>query len=125
LQVLEEQRSVTNRDWETRNRELLGVIKGEEAVVGNQKHRQKVEACKSLKKLVMDAFNRHIQIKFAQWQRNMQAKIQKVAVLDRQLVRYERRLKRLAFIQYCEKTDLVIQDVKGDQRGAEARALLT
>jgi hypothetical protein len=78
LQVLEEQRSVTNRAWETRNRELLGVIKGEEAVIGDQKHRQKVEACKALKKLVMDAFNRHIQIKFAQWQRNIQAKIHKV-----------------------------------------------
>ena len=46
-------------------------------------------------------------------------------MLDRQLVKYERRLKRLAFLQYCEKTDLVIQDVKGDQRGVEARALLT
>jgi hypothetical protein len=38
----------------------------------------------------------------------MQEKMNKISVLDRQLIKYERRLKRLAFIQYCEKTDLVI-----------------
>lgn len=54
----------------------------------------------------------------------MHSKIHKVNILDRCLIKYERRLKRLGFVQYIQKVDLVNEEIEGDKRGLEMRALI-
>ena len=84
-QILDAQKTVTHASWHAANRGLLAQISHEQQeVIAVAKQRQRVEACKSLKKLVCSAFERHVRIAgFLRWLGNIRDKDKKIRSLDR------------------------------------------
>jgi hypothetical protein len=89
------------------------------------KDRQKVEAAKWMKRLIMECMERHIRVKYAQWRDNVKILTSREDLLERIITKLKtRRLKRLAFNTYLDKLELTRQDIRDDLRGDKARQLL-
>ncbi len=88
-------------------------IKGENEIIDNLKDRQKVEAAKFMKKLIMSTFERHLRVKYVKWRDSVNYLIDRERRIEKILLKlHDRRLKRLGFNTFIDKFEITNEDLR-------------